>query len=125
MLRAGVITLALTVLISAVPAQAGEEGVAVFRGSCVACHSFSQNRVGPGLAGVVGRPAATAPGYVYSAAMRNSGIVWTEDKLDAFLAAPQTVVPGTKMTFMGIRDSGSRAALIAYLKAQQPVQQPQ
>ena len=125
MLKIGAMALALAVLVSAVPAQAGEDGAALLRGSCVACHSLNQNRVGPSLAGVVGRPAGTAPGYIYSAAIRNSGIVWTEDKLDAFLAAPQTVVPGTKMTFMGIRDASARAALITYLKAQQPAQQPQ
>ena len=49
--------------------------------------------------------------------MANSGITWTEDRLDAFLSAPQAVVPGTKMTFMGLRSPDRRAALIAYLKS--------
>jgi len=100
------------------PALADDSGEAVFNAYCRACHSLSEgvNRVGPHLAGVVGRQAGSVPGYAYSEANRNSGITWTEDKLDAYLENPQAVVPGTKMTFNGIRDAARRAALIAYLK---------
>ena len=115
MKRFGVAALALAVW--AGPAWADDGGEAVFKSSCGACHSLSQNRVGPPLAGVVGRAAGEVSNYLYSAAIRNSGLIWTEDKLDAFLISPKTVVPDTKMTFNGIRDAVRRQALIAYLKS--------
>ena len=110
--------MALALLASANLAWADDAGEAVFRGNCIACHSLTAgiNRVGPSLAAVVGRPAGSISGYAYSAAMANSGITWTEDRLDAFLSAPQAVVPGTKMTFMGLKDPKDRADVIAYLK---------
>lgn len=85
---------------------------------CRACHTVEpgQNRMGPTLHGVVGKPAGQVPGYNYSPANRNSGITWTEEQLFAFLEAPQRVIPGTKMVFGGIRDPQARADLIAYLK---------
>jgi cytochrome c len=48
--------------------------------------------------------------------MKNSGIVWNEETLDRFLADPRGVVPGTKMTYAGIKNPQDRADLIAYLK---------
>lgn len=88
---------------------------------CQACHtvqSGAPNRVGPNLAGVVGRPAAQAPGFKYSAAMKDSGIVWNAAMLDKWLQGPATLVPGTTMVFGRIDDPQQRANLIAYL--QQP-----
>ncbi|NKJ07934.1 cytochrome c family protein [Rhizobium sp. SG741] len=83
---------------------------------CSACHAATeQNKVGPGLLGVVGRAAGTAEGYSYSAAMKSSGIIWDEGTLDAFLRSPSGVVKGTRMAILVPKDQ-DRGDLIAYLK---------
>lgn len=102
-------------------AQDAAAGQKVFQ-TCRACHSDVQGRngFGPTLYGVVGRRAGTAPGYSYSQAMTASGIVWDDATLDAFIAAPRGVVPGTKMPYGGMKDPAKRAQLIAYLKTLRP-----
>lgn len=99
-------------------AAAGEK---VFK-KCAVCHSLEagKNKVGPSLAGVVGRPAATIEGFKYSDAMKASGIVWTEDVLDAYLASPKEIVPGGKMSFPGLKKEDDRANVIEYLKQAAP-----
>jgi cytochrome c len=84
---------------------------------CKTCHVTDpgQNRIGPSLAGIVGRQAGTVAGYTYSPANKNSGITWTKEKLFQYLENPQRVVPGTKMAFAGIQDPQKRADLIAWL----------
>jgi cytochrome c len=86
---------------------------------CQACHSIKdgENRVGPSLYGKVGATAGQVPGFKYSDANKNSGIVWTEEKLFEYLKNPRAVVPGTTMAFAGIPDPQKRADLIAFLKA--------
>ena len=86
---------------------------------CKACHSFEEGapaRVGPNLHGVFGNAAASAPGYVYSPALRSSGIIWDDAALDAYLAAPTRVVPGGRMP-MGQANPVKRAEIIAYLRS--------
>lgn len=93
------------------------QGKAAFL-QCGACHALTPEsgaKVGPSLAGVVGRKAGSAADYQYSEAMAASGITWTPEELDAFLTAPSSKVPGTKMVFAGIADAEKRKALIAYL----------
>jgi cytochrome c len=85
-------------------------------GRCIACHSLTRNRTGPKHCGLFGRTAGTQAGYRYSNAMRESGIVWTEETLNAFLENPRAAVPSTKMGYAGIKDAQERADLIAYLK---------
>jgi cytochrome c len=93
------------------------KGKTVF-GRCTACHTVTaQNKVGPGLAGVVGRTAGTVEGFRYSKALPASGIVWDEARLDAFLAAPAKTVPGTSM-LVNLPGAQDRADVIAYLKGQ-------
>lgn len=85
---------------------------------CASCHDFSQggpNRIGPNLWGVVGRPVASHAGFAYSPAMKAHGGAWSYDKLFEFLASPGRDVPGTKMTFAGLRRPEDRAAVIRYL----------
>lgn len=101
-------------------ASAGDAtaGAAVFK-RCMACHSVgpdAKNSVGPVLNGVVGRPAGTYPGYDYSGANKNSGLVWDEPTLTTYLRAPRKLVPGTKMTFPGLKKDKDIADVIAYLK---------
>lgn len=86
---------------------------------CQACHSIKEgeNRVGPSLYGKIGATAGQVPGFKYSDANKNSGIVWTEEKLFEYLKNPRAVIPGTTMAFAGIPDPQKRADVIAFLKA--------
>lgn len=89
-------------------------------GQCRSCHTVEAgvNRVGPSLHGIVGRSVGHEADYRYSIAMAEHGGVWDEQHLYDFLEKPRDVVPGTKMTFLGIKDGQRRADLIAYLKTQ-------
>jgi cytochrome c len=89
-------------------------GQTLYKG-CADCHSINENAVGPMHKGVVGRKAGSVPGYDYSPDLKNSGIVWTEDNLDKWLAGPQAMVAETKM-FFDVPDAQDRADIIAYLK---------
>jgi cytochrome c len=105
----------------AADAQRGEE----LFGRCAVCHTVEQgqHRMGPSLAGVVGRPAASAEGFSYSPAMQahgEAGAVVDPDALDAFLADPRGVVPRTRMAFPGLKDDADRADVIEYLKTLSP-----
>lgn len=116
------------VIPAAATAAAGED-YAAFTGDaaagkrvfikCLACHVAvqGQNKVGPSLYGIVGRPAGSIAGFAYSAANKNSGITWTEEVMFAYLKNPQAYVPGTKMVFPGLPSGQDRADVIAYLKS--------
>ena len=84
---------------------------------CVACHSLEKGKesVGPDLHGVFGRKAGEGGDFRYSPALKRSGIVWSEQTIETFIADPQAVVPGNRMPFAGITDATARADLIAYL----------
>ncbi|QTG16970.1 cytochrome c family protein (plasmid) [Agrobacterium tumefaciens] len=84
---------------------------------CSACHATTeQNKIGPHLSGVVGRAAGSMPGFAYSKAMVDYAKVWDDTTLDAFLAAPNKVVRGTKMTAGAMTNTRDRADIIAYLR---------
>jgi cytochrome c len=86
---------------------------------CGICHVVVKggpNGIGPNLFGIVGRKAGTAPQFNYSGAMKNSGITWTDEKLEAYVAHPQAVVPGNRMAFAGITNPHDVEDLVAYLK---------
>lgn len=85
--------------------------------ACMGCHSLDSNEVGPRHRGVIGRAAGTVPGYAYSAALKNSKIVWTPAKIDRWLTNPQKLVPGAKM-FFSVAKPQDRADIIAYLAQQ-------
>jgi cytochrome c len=82
------------------------------------CHSLDSgvNRVGPSLHAIVGRHSGTVPGFSYSSANKTSGIVWTEQELYTYLESPQKKIPGTYMTYAGVKDPQKRADVIAYLQ---------
>ncbi len=114
-------------LVAALPMAAAHaegdpaKGKKVFR-KCKACHFVDKekNKVGPYLKGVVGRKAASVEGFKYSKAMQEKaaeGLVWTEENLDKYLAAPKKFIPGNKMAFAGLKKAEDRANVIAYLKS--------
>jgi cytochrome c len=113
----------LMLIASGIHAKEGDSarGEQVFQ-RCYACHSIVPDETaavqGPSLFQIVGRPAATIPGFDYSEAMREkaaAGLVWDAATLDRYLADPEAVVPGTRMSVPPMRDKQERADLIAYL----------
>jgi cytochrome c len=88
---------------------------------CAGCHSTQagQNKIGPSLAGVFGKPSGSVPGYNYSAALKNAHLTWDQQTLDKFLQNPGGIVHGTKM-FAAVPDADTRQRVIVYLKSLQP-----
>ncbi|ENN87976.1 cytochrome c class I [Rhizobium freirei PRF 81] len=117
------LTLAAIILASGSVAFADGDaaaGAAVFR-KCAACHTATahENRVGPSLMGVVGRPVASVPDYNYSPAMKAFGAdgkIWDEALLRKYLPAPQSLVKGIRMAFPGLKSDKDLDDLIAYLR---------
>ena len=101
-------------------AVAEDPGETLFKKNCAVCHSLEagKNKIGPSLAGVVGRKAGSVAGFAYSPANKNSGARWDEQTLDAYLIDPRKFMPGTKMVFAGLKNPEDRKALIEYLKEQ-------
>lgn len=94
-------------------------GARVFA-ACTPCHSVVPGRhmTGPSLAHAWGRKAGTAPGFVrYSDAMKRAGWQWNDETLERWLTDPQRMLPGTTMSFAGLRNEGDRRDVIAYVKA--------
>ena len=116
-------TLALTItlgIFSAATATAddADAGAKLFTKTCGGCHSIgpgARGGFGPQLNGVIGRTAGATPGYQYSDAMKNSGVVWSREKLAAYIEAPKKVVSGTRMIFWGISDPQKIDDLLAYI----------
>lgn len=117
---------ALTLLAVAVSLASGADDIAAGKlafARCASCHQIgpsARSVFGPQLNGIVGRRAAAAADYRYSEAMRKSGIVWDEQRLAAFLRAPDKAVPGTSMRFWGLSDEKQIAGLLAYLRTFTP-----
>jgi cytochrome c len=117
-------TMAIALLAAAAATQAARAagdaaaGEQVFK-KCLPCHSAgpgAKNKVGPELNGLDGRHSGSAPGYSYSAANKNSGIVWNEKTFEDYIKDPRTKIPGTKMIFPGIKDEKQVDNLWTYLK---------
>ena len=94
-------------------------GKNVYANECAMCHSNQPGGqgIGPSLAGVYGKPAASQAGYDYSPALKSAHLTWNNATLDKFLAAPQATVPDTKMPFEGLINAGQRIDIIAYLES--------
>ena len=117
------IVCALVMLVSAQVAHAAGDataGEAVFKKACVVCHASEagKNKIGPSLHAVVGRHWAALPDFQYSDAMKKADKTWDDQTLDAYLANPKDLVPGTKMIFIGLKSEEDRQNVIAYLESQ-------
>ena len=85
---------------------------------CASCHTITPggpNMTGPNLHGVVGRKAGAAANYNYSDAVKAAGFTWDAAHLDKWLTDPRADLPGTKMSFVGLKDAKDRRDVIAYL----------
>ena len=100
------------------PAAKPPDGPTLFKRQCATCHTIGPAdavRQGPSLSGIVGRPAGKADGFRYSAGFTDANFIWDDSRLDAYLANPQAIVPGSIMAYRQPR-AETRAAIIAYLK---------
>jgi cytochrome c len=107
-------------LLAAFAAVGGAKGDSVagrsaFEKRCTGCHALDHEKVGPRLAGVVGRKAGAVSAFPYSDAVKKSDVVWNEAVLDKWLTDPETVIPDTDMSFR-LDNPIERAAIIAFLK---------
>ena len=113
------VILAIMLAVPAVPAFAEGDaaaGKAVFR-QCMACHSIKagENKIGPSLHNIVGRPSHSVEKFNYSPAMKAYDVTWDHATLDHYLINPRETVPGTRMIFVGLKEEADRKNLIAYL----------
>ena len=111
------VVIAASSLASAALAQDAAAGKTSFN-KCLPCHSIgpgAKNKVGPELNGLNGRKSGTAPDYNYSDANKNSGITWDEATFKEYIKDPKAKIPGTKMTFAGIKNETEINNLWAYL----------
>jgi cytochrome c len=98
---------------------AAQDGQAAFNTACRTCHSAKagDNRLGPTLAGVLGRKAGSVEGFAFSDSLKNSGIVWDKASLEKFIENPDSVVTGHRMKpYGGITDAALRQTIIGYLE---------
>ena len=112
------VAMSLTLLLTGAAYADGDaaRGEARFQ-DCAACHRLEAgtNNVGPSLYRIFERKAAALEDFRYSPAMKRSGISWTPETLDKFIADPQAVVPANRMPYAGMANPSDRADLIAYL----------
>jgi cytochrome c len=121
MKRVAIVT-AASLLASLFPVTAHADGDAA-RGEgrfleCAACHKLGAgaNEVGPSLHGIFSRKAGELADFRYSPAMRRSGVGWTAETLDKYIADPQAFIPANRMPYAGMSNASDRADLIAYLQ---------
>jgi cytochrome c len=111
----------LVIASSAAASNAMAQDVAAGKTSfnkCLACHSIGEgakNKVGPELNGLDGRKSGTVEGYSYSDANKNSGVTWNEAQFKEYIKDPKAKIPGTKMTFAGIKNETEINNLWAFL----------
>jgi cytochrome c len=111
------VVIASTAATSAAFAQDVAAGKSSFN-KCLACHAIGEgakNKVGPELNGLDGRKSGTVPDYSYSDANKNSGITWNEAEFKDYIKDPKAKIPGTKMSFAGIKNEKEVNDLWAFI----------
>lgn len=96
-----------------------QKGQDLFAEECGDCHSVApgKNKKGPTFHGVLGRKSGSVADFSgYSDAIKQAGLVWTTDKIDAYITQPKKIVPAGKMKYDGLEDTASRADIISYLQ---------
>ena len=105
-------------LLSLAPAFADGDaahGQMLYQSMCMSCHSIEYSGIGPAHKGLFNRKAGSLPDYNYSAALKASEVIWTEQTLNKWLTNPEKFIPGQKMGFL-VASPKDREDLIAYLK---------
>ncbi|MEM8951007.1 MAG: c-type cytochrome [Pseudomonadota bacterium] len=94
-------------------------GEVLFQHRCRACHSPdpAENSFGPSLVNVIGREAGSLPRFAYSDAVKDSGIIWSEDNLRAWMADNEAFVPGTRMRHVKITDEAEQDFILAFVRS--------
>jgi len=117
MIRSAFALCAALLALTSVPAFADAKRGETLFAECIACHVLAgEPGIGPDLRGVFGRKAGTREDFRYSPAMRRSGIEWTPQSLDAYIADPQKAIPANRMPYAGMQDARDRADLIEYMR---------
>lgn len=123
-MRGALLGAGLAALLASAPARAEGDagrGERVFQ-QCFSCHSVEPGEAGlqgPNLRGVAGGPIAARQDFEYSDALLELARhepAWNDALLDRYIADPGAAVPGTRMHYVGLKDAGRRADVIAYLK---------
>ena len=111
-------TLLMTLLPLAAARADGDpaRGAARFQ-ECAACHRLEAgaNEVGPSLHGIFTRKAGELADFRYSPAMKRSGVVWTAQTIEQYIADPQAMIPANRMPYAGMASASDRADLVSYL----------
>lgn len=104
----------------AIPDGDYEKGKALFKQRCAQCHVVDSlaAKQGPTLNGLIGRTSGTVPGFDYSSANKNKGVIWSRETLFEYLIDPKKYIPGTKMIFAGLKKADERAHIIKYIEVE-------
>lgn len=97
------------------------EGEALFKKQCGACHTLSADeprRQGPALNGIIGRTAGKAEGFPYSKGLKQADWAWDEARLDTWMVDPKSVLADTYMIYEQ-NDADVRRRIISFLKTMQ------
>lgn len=101
------------------PPKAVSSGEVAFRAHCIGCHSIGCNRSGPKLQDIFGRKAGSVIDFKYMPGLKESGIVWSEETLDALLRDPGRLIPGTVMaSVVRVENADDRREILKYLRQQ-------
>jgi cytochrome c len=90
-------------------------GKQMFEKRCTGCHALDNEKTGPRLRGVYGRPAGSVASFPYSESLRKSGVTWDNSSLDKWLTDPDAFIPDNDMAFR-VTNSEERTSIIEYLK---------